>query len=339
LRAKAKLINFPWVKEKLNPTLRRLSLRQLRAFKAVVRAGTISGAAQALSVTPPAVMQQLRQLTETLGLELLERTPQGARPTEAGQEVLATIDRIETALQECVEAIAELRSPDSGRVAVGVISTAKYFAPRALAAFRQTHPGVELRLLIGNRQDTIAALEAFELDIAVMGRPPEHFPVEQALIGDHPHVIVVPPDHPLAGRKRIKPASLASETFLLREEGSGTRQLTQNLLAQAGIAPRIGMEISSNETIKQAVMAGLGIALISAHTIAAEVEDRRLAVLDVVGLPIVRQWSVVKRREKWLPPAARALWHHLATQGRSFLPEVHSFIGGKPVEAPPRRRR
>jgi LysR family transcriptional regulator for metE and metH len=169
-----------------------------------------------------------------------------------------------------------------------------------------------------------------------MGRPPEHFPVEQALIGDHPHVIVAPPGHPLAGRQRIKVARLADETFLLREEGSGTRLLTQNLLAQAGVAPRVGMEISSNETIKQAVMAGLGIALISAHTIAAEVEDRRLAVLDVVGLPIVRQWSVVKRREKWLPPAARALWQHLATQGRLFLPEVHGFVGGKPAKAAPR---
>jgi LysR family transcriptional regulator for metE and metH len=219
-----------------------------------------------------------------------------------------------------VEAIEALRGMDGGRVSVGIVSTAKYFAPRALAAFKRLHPKVEMRLLIGNREDTIAALEDLSVDFAVMGRPPEHFEVDRAVIGDHPHVIIGPTDHALAGR-RLSLADLAQETFLLREPGSGTRLLMQRLFEDAGVDPPIGMEIGSNETIKQAVMAGLGVALLSAHTIAAEVEDGRLAVFDVLGLPIVRQWFVVRRREKRLLPAAQALWDHLVTSGRAFLPD------------------
>jgi LysR family transcriptional regulator for metE and metH len=231
-------------------------------------------------------------------------------------------------LAECAEAIEALRGMDGGRVAVGVISTAKYFAPRALAAFKRAHPRVEMRVLVGNRQETLTALEAFDLDLAIMGRPPEHFAVEQAVIGDHPHVVIAAADHPLAGQARLPLQALAGETFLLREAGSGTRLLVERLFAAEGLSPAAGMEIGSNETIKQAVMAGMGVALISAHIIAAEVADGRLAVLDVAGLPIVREWFVVKRREKRLLPAARALWDHLATSGGTFLPEVAGLLAG-----------
>ncbi len=310
------------MKEKLNPRLRRITLKQLRALAAVVDAGSITGAAEFIGVTPPAVSLQLRQLEDTLGLPLLERTADGFRPTDAGREMLATVSRVEAILADGLESIDALRGMQGGRVAVGVISTAKYFAPRALAAFRRNHPEVELRLLIGNRSETIAALENFAVDFAITGRPPQHIEIERGLIGDHPHVIIAPPDHPLAARRRITLTELAGETFLLREAGSGTRTLMRDLLSKAGLDPDAGMEFGSNETIKQSVMAGIGIALISAHTIAAEVEDRRLVVLDVVGLPIVRQWFVVKRREKRLLPAAQALWHHLIDEGESFLPHL-----------------
>jgi LysR family transcriptional regulator for metE and metH len=315
------------MKEKLKQRARRVTLKQLRVLAEVVRTGSLTGAAEALAVTPPAVSLQLRQLEQTVGLELTERTGEGVRATEAGREVLATASRIEAALGDCLEALEAMRDLEAGRVTVGVISTAKYFAPRALAAFKQAHPRVELRLLIGNRRDMIAALEGFDLDIAVMGRPPQHFAVEQAVIGAHPHVIIAAPGHKLAGRHALPLAALAAETFLLREPGSGSRALLEGLLTEARLSPEIGMEIGSNETIKQAVMAGMGIALISAHTIAAEVQDGRLAVLDVRGLPLLREWYVVKRREKRLLPAAQALWTHLATAGSGFLPVVPAAAG------------
>ena len=322
------------MKEKLLPLGRAISLRQLRALRAVVEARTISGAAQTLHLTPPAVGLQLRQLEAHCGLALTERRADGLVPTPAGHELLRAQERIDRALGDCSEALAALGSVDSGTVAVGVVSTAKYFAPFALAAFRKERPRIDLKLAVGNRAVTIAALCNFDLDLAVMGRPPDDIAVEAATIGDHPHVIIAPPDHPLAGR-RLALAALADQTFLMREAGSGTRALAQKLFAEAGFEPRIGMEIHSNETIKQAVMAGLGIAFLSAHTTAAELADRRIVSLDIEGLPAMRQWFVVKHADKRLLPAAQALWRFLADQGATYLPA--SSAAPLPTERRPRK--
>lgn len=308
----------------------RVTLKQLRALDAIVRTGTITKAAQALGVTPPAVTMQMRLLEEAAGLPLLEKTDSGLRPTDAGGAVLDTAHRCEAALEACSDALQALKGAGGGRVTVGVVSTAKYFAPRALAAFSQAHPRVEMRLSVGNRSETITALKDYELDLAIMGRPPQSFDVEQAAIGDHPHVIVAPPDHPMAGKRRLAISKLADETFLLREDGSGTRILMQRLFAEVGLNPNIGMEIGSNETIKQAVMAGLGIALISVHTVAAEVKEGRLAILDVAGLPVVRQWFVVRRSDKDLMPASQALWDFLAKSCADFLPDLEHMSVQKP---------
>ncbi len=309
------------MKEILNVIMPRVTLKQLRAMSAVVRTGTISKAATELNVTPPAISMQMRLLEETVGLPVVERTDKGLRPTDAGLIVLEAVERCEQALAACGEALEEMKGISGGRVAVGVVSTAKYFAPRALAAFIKTHPKVEMRLSVGNRRETIDKLRENEVDFAVMGRPPQEFEVAQAVIGDHPHVIIAPPDHPMAKRKKISFADVAGETFLLREDGSGTRLLMQRLFTKVGHNPNTGMEIGSNETIKQAVIAGLGIALLSAHTIGAEVSEQRLAILDVDGLPVIRQWFVVRRKEKVLMPAAQALWDFLDVSGADFLPQ------------------
>lgn len=309
------------MKEKLNHCLSRTTLRQLRAFAALIRSGSTKGAAQALHVTPPAITLQLRELEAAAGgLPLLERRPSGVYPTALGGEILEATERIEAILTDTAEIIEALKGLESGSVAVGVISTAKYFAPKALAAFSRDHPGIDMRITVGNRQDTIKALAGYDLDLAVMGRPPKEVAVDKAEIGDHPHVIIASPDHHLIGRSQVKLAELAGETFLLREPGSGTRSLIEDLFSKAGIDLSTGMEIGSNETIKQAVIAGLGIALISAHTIAAEVADGRLAVLDVKHLPIMRTWFLVKRADKRLSPAADALWTFLAANVQTFLP-------------------
>jgi LysR family transcriptional regulator for metE and metH len=327
------------MKEKLSTFARRTSLRQLRALGAVARAGAISPAANMLGVTAPAVSQQLRLLETALGsLPLLERGPAGLRPTALGQEAIAALDRIEAALADCAAAAAAQRGMEAGRVAIGVISTAKYFAPFALAAFQRAHPGIELRVQVGNRSDTVAALESFDLDLAIMGYPPEHLDIERAVIGDHPHVVIAPPGHPMVGRRQIPLSEIARETFLLREPGSGTRDLMQRLSGglDGPIGPRT--EIGSNETIKQAVMAGMGIALISAHTIAAEVADGRLVVLDVERLPVVRTWYIVRRREKRLLPPAQALWDFLAESGSRFLPRLDQVPSARAAIGPPGRR-
>jgi LysR family transcriptional regulator for metE and metH len=320
------------MKEKLSPLGRAISLKQLRALRAVAEARTIAGAAQLLNVTAPAVGLHLRQLESLCGMPLTERRADGLVATPAGRELLAANARVDAALIECTDALAALGSVEHGKVAVGVVSTAKYFAPFALAAFRRDRPLIDLRLTVGNRAVTIGALRDFALDFAIMGRPPDDLPVEAEPIGAHPHVIIAPPDHPLADRQ-LPLLALAGEVFLVREPGSGTRALAEKLFADAGLEPKIGMEIHSNETIKQAVMAGLGIALLSAHTIAAELADRRVITLDIAGLPAIREWFVVKHADKRLLPAASGLWRFLAERGADYLPQLPAQRPQLPVSS------
>ena len=302
--------------------MRHVTLRQLRTFAEVLRRGNYAAAAQALHLTPPAVTLQMRELELRAGLPLLERSGARLEPTEAGTELATAAQRIELAISECADALAALRGLKGGRVSIGVVSTAKYFAPHALGAFSRAFPSVEIRLEVGNRSTIIAALEANTLDLALTGRPPEHLEVDQAPIGAHPHVIVARPDHPHARRRRAPASTLAAETFLVREPGSGTRNLMERFLAESRVTPRIGMEMASNETIKQAVMAGLGIAFLSAHTVSAELADRRLVLLDIAGLPVVRQWFIVKLARRRLLPAAQALRQFLIDEGEKFLPPI-----------------
>ncbi len=309
------------MKEKLYPWLRQLTLRQLRGFDAVAAAGSVSGAARALHLTPPAVSLQLRDLEAAVGVPLLERGDTGLVPTRAGREVLELAQRIDGEMDRLGETIAALRGVDHGIVSVGVVSTARYFAPLVLAEFMKIYQDIHVQLLVGNRESTIEKLESLELDFAITGLPPEHFEVKKEFIAKHPQIIIAPPDHPLAEQRRIGLAELKSETFLLREPGSGTRSVTDRLFARVKGMPGSGMEFGSNETIKQAVMAGMGIAVISAHTVAAELRARRLVALDVKGLPINRKWFVVKHAGKRFLPSAQALWNFVARNGKHYLPQ------------------
>jgi len=212
-----------------------------------------------------------------------------------------------------------------GRVRFGAVSTAKYFAAQLIAGFLRQHGGVDLKLVVGNRAEIIESLRNYDIDMALMGRPPGDFAVESEAFGPNPHVIIASADHPLRRRRRVSKAELANQKFLVREEGSGTRSILEYLFNEAGIRhPRDSIEMGSNETIKQAVMAGFGLSLISAHTIASEVAAGRLAILKVEGLPIVRQWFVVRRSDRDLPPAGGALWTFIARKGSTFLPQPGS---------------
>jgi LysR family transcriptional regulator, low CO2-responsive transcriptional regulator len=313
-----------------------VTIKQFRLLRAAALRGSFAGAAEERHVTPSAVTMQMHQLEAMIGLPLVERNGRRFTLTAAGREVLAAAERIESVLADCTAGLAALKKLESGRVTVGVVSTAKYFAPQMLAAFKRGHPGIDMELVIGNREDTIAAFRSGRFDVAIMGRPPEGIQTESAVIGEHPQVIIAPPDHPLAKQRSISPRVLAKQTILMREVGSGTRLVAEKFLSQHGIKPRIGMEIGSNETIKQAVMAGLGIAFISAHTIAAEIGDGRLVILDVVGLPEIRQWFVVRPAAKRMMPAARSLRDFLVAEGRRLLPHVKN---GRQLSKRPARRR
>jgi LysR family transcriptional regulator for metE and metH len=310
------------MKEKLYPWLRPLTLKQLRGFDAVVEAGSVSGAARELHLTPPAVSLQLRDLETAIGLPLLERGDSGLAPTLAGQQLAGLSREIQDALSRFGEAITELKGIDHGEVSVGVVSTARYFAPMVLAEFMRIYQDIKIQLQVGNRAAIMEKLENLELDFAITGLPPDHFEVNKEFISNHPQIIIAAPDHPLANRAKIPLGELKDETFLLREAGSGTRTVSDKLFARIKDLSRSGLEFGSNETIKQAVMAGMGIALISAHTVAAELKEKRLLALDVKGTPINRKWFVVKHANKRFLPSAQALWNFVARNGKHYVPKA-----------------
>jgi DNA-binding transcriptional LysR family regulator len=321
-----------------NRFLRELTIRQLRALAAVHRDRSVTAAAKRLHVTQPAVTLQIRNLQTLAGLPLIQRTGDGMLLTDAGREVLALSERIEAAIASCATALEMMAGKTAGRISIGAVSTSKYFVPFAISGFSRLHPHVDIELTIGNRQEISAALRGYDLDFAIMGRPPADIDMNVHLIGDHPHVIIAPTAHRLARKPRLALGDLAGETFLMREPGSGTRGLMEQLFEAAGIRPKIGMAMSSNETIKQAVIAGLGIAFISAHTVAIELDERRLVTLDVNGLPVVRQWFVLARKDKVLLPPAQAMLDFLSARGAEFLPRLDGRLRLTRPSAPARRK-
>jgi LysR family transcriptional regulator, low CO2-responsive transcriptional regulator len=306
--------------------MRELTLRQLRALTAAAKHGSVTAAAKQLHLTQPAVTQQIRNLQALAGIPLIQRTGDGMLLTDAGRDVVALSERIEAAIRDCETSIEMMTGKTAGRISLGAVSTAKYFVPYMISGFSKLHPNVDITLSIGNRQEIGSALRGYDLDFAIMGRPPADIDMDIHLIGDHPHVIIAPTGHRLAQKLRIALTDLANETFLIREPGSGTRGLMEQLFEAARISPTIGMAMSSNETIKQAVIAGLGIAFISAHTVATELDERRLVTLDVVGLPVVRQWFVLARKDKVLLPPARTMLEFLSSRGARFLPRTHGRL-------------
>lgn len=299
-----------------------LTLRQLRALRAVAEARSISGAAQALGLTAPAVHSQLRVLEEAVGTALIFREGAHAfHATPAGEALLAAGRRADAALKSALDEIEALQQGRAGRVVLAVVSTAKYFAPALVGALRRERPGIEVVLRVGNRDWVLSALRDGTVDLAIMGRPPRDPVVNAADLGPHPHVVIAPPGHPLAADPEVPASAILAQPIILREPGSGTRVLAQRFLDRLGEgAPYAEIEMDSNETIKQAVMAGLGIALISGHTVADELRAGRLVALRRHDLPIMRRWFVLHRADSPPEGAALTVWQDILAQQGQFLP-------------------
>ncbi len=305
------------------PSLRTLTLRQLRAVAAIHRHGKMVSAAKDLGLSQPAVSLQIRDAETAIGSPLFERIGGSMRPTATGRAVVDAALAIEERLLALDDELDAIKGGRRGVLRLGVVSTAKYFAPAIMAAFLREHPGVEVILSVANRADTIAGLTSHSFDVAIMGRAPREIPVRATLFGDHPLVIIAPADHPLAGQRAIPKTHIALEKFLVREPGSGTRISLEMFFADIpGRLDHPGIEMGSNETIKQAVIAGLGIALISAHTIEQEVETGRLVVLEVEGLPLRRQWYAVSRADRHATQLMQIFEDFLKHDGKRFLPNV-----------------
>ena len=301
-----------------------LTFKQLRALKAVVEVRSISRAAEDLGLTPPAVHSQLKALEDIFCCPLLIRDgPGGFQPTPEGEALLSAYDRMSASLNVAVRRIDALRNGLAGSVVLGVVSTGKYYAPRLVAQLKQAFPEIEVVLRVGNRDSILADLQGSAVDLAIMGRPPRDPPVVAHAIGDHPHVLIVPPGHRLCRLDTITPSDILSEMIIAREQGSGTRILATRFLDRIGEGtPYETIEMGSNETIKQAVMAGLGIALISLHTVTEELRTGRLVAVSTPDLPIVRRWYVLHRLDSPPVGAVATVLEFINAQRGAFLPRL-----------------
>jgi molybdate transport repressor ModE-like protein len=300
-------------------SLRDVTLRQLRTLRAVAEAGSITGAARELHLTQPAVSMQIKELEDICGLALYERRGRGIVLTDAGRELAQTAAAVTETLRATQETLDAMRGIRTGVLRLAVVSTANSVVPQILSVFAGEYPDVTVQLRVGNRADVVDRLASNSCDLAIMGAPPSEVPTESAAFAEHPQVIVAAPDHPLAGRRRIRLEELARERFILREEGSGTRNAMENFFRERDFLYRPGMEASSNETIKQAVMAGMGISFISRHTISLELAAGRLIVLPVIGTPLKRSWRVIHRRGKRQSPTARVFREFLLRRGADCI--------------------
>ncbi len=286
--------------------MRRLTLRQFRVFEAVARHLSFSRAAEELHLSQPAVSMQVRGIEVILGLPLTEQLGKKIFLTEAGREVLHASRAITARLDDLQANLAQLQGIDSGRLNLAVTSTVNAVATGILVRFRGRHPGVSIHLGVSNRESVLEQLAANRIDIAIMGQVPDGLELEATRFMDNPLVAIAPPDHPFAHKKKLSLRDLASEPFLVREAGSGTRAAMTRFFAEKGLELHSSMEMSSNEAIKQAVQAGLGLGILSLQTLEMELALKRLAVLKVEGFPIMRHWYVVHRADKRLSPAAQA---------------------------------
>jgi DNA-binding transcriptional LysR family regulator len=299
--------------------MRNITLRQMRVFAAVARYRSFTRAARDLHLTQPAVSQQIKLLETEIGLPLLEHVGRQIHLTAAGDELLRYASQVTELLREAGESLAAMRGLKRGVLKLGAVSTAKYFAPSLLSTFAPAYPEVTIRFTVGNREEIIQQLASNETDLVIMGRPPKELVTVAEPFAKHPLVIIAAPNHPLAGKRRIPLKRLGTENFIIREEGSGTRASMEHVFRQQGVPIHASMEVGSNETIKQAVMAGMGISFISIHTVALELAVGKLVTLNVTGLPLIRDWFVIHRRDKRLSPIATAFRTFLLEHGATLI--------------------
>ncbi|WP_395448919.1 LysR family transcriptional regulator [Aminobacter sp. UC22_36] len=305
--------------------MKNITFRQLKSIRAIEKHEKVVGAAKVLGLTAPAVTLQLKQIEAEAGVPLFDRTAHGMFPTEAGHAVLSAARDIEQRLAQLQEELDAFKGVKRGRIAVGAVSTVKYFAQPMVAAFAAAYPDIDLELFIDRRAETVERLRSRMIDVALLGRPPREFSVRAAIFGQHSLVAVSARHHPLVGRYAISKAEIAREHFYLRNPDSGTRVFFDRFMSEIpGRADGPNTEMESIDDIKQAILSDNGVAFLAVHSVAAEVQAGKLAILDVVGLPIRRQWFAVSRTDRAITPLIAAFESFLSSEGKKFLPD---FVG------------
>jgi DNA-binding transcriptional LysR family regulator len=295
------------------------TLKQIQTFIEVARERSVSKAAERLFVTQPAVSMQIKQLEDTFGLALIEPVGRNIRLTHAGEEFLTHAIGALGQFKDLEASMAEHVGNKKGRIDLAIVSTAKYFVPMLLVRFSKLLPDIEVKLRIDNRENILGMLSRNEVDLVMMGRAPSTLDCEATPFATNPQGFVCAPDHAMSRRKRASFEMLQDYPFVVREQGSGTRAAMERLFAQHEIPLKVAMEMPSNETIKQAVMAGMGMSFLSLRTVRHELAAGYLGLVDINGMPIVGHWYVTHLKQKKLSPAAKAFKEFLIEQAGSLI--------------------
>lgn len=296
-------------------SLRHMTLHQLKVFAALARHLNMTRAAEELHMTPAALSIQVKQLAESIGAPLHEQIGKRLYLTETGRQVEAACRDVLSRLDALAMELAEAQGLERGSLKLSIITTAKYFVPRLLGDFFRQHPGIEVALEVANRDGILERLKQNLDDLYIMGQAPDHLDVVALPFMENPLVVVAPADHPLASERRIDPRRLAEEPFIAREPGSGTRLAAERFLEQHSVRLNVRMTLGSNEAVKQAVAGGLGLAVLSRHTLTLDVASGAFAILDVQGFPLIRQWFAVYPKGKRLSVVAQAFLTYLTVEG------------------------
>ncbi|MEM9907619.1 MAG: LysR substrate-binding domain-containing protein [Cyanobacteria bacterium P01_D01_bin.44] len=300
------------------------TLHQLKVFEATARHGSFTRAAEELFLTQPTVSIQVKQLTKAVGLPLFEQIGKRLYLTQAGQQLLSTCQEIFDGLEQFEMSVADLKGMKQGQLKLAVITTAKYFVPRLLGPFCQRYPGIDISLKVTNHQTIQERMANNQDDIYILSQPPGHIDLAVHPFLPNPLIVLAPHNHPLAGEKNIPISKLNDEAFIMREPGSGTREAIQKLFEEHNISVKVRLELGSNEAIKQAIAGGLGISILSQHTIISEGSRAEFAVLDVEHFPIKRQWYVTHLSGKQPSVVADTFLQYLLDESeqmaQQFLP-------------------
>ena len=314
--------------------MKNATFRQLKVFEAVARHLSFTRAAEELHTTQPTISIQFKQLSELIGTPLIEQVGKRLFLTDAGNELLKTSREIFDSLGRFEMLMADMQGIKAGKLRLSVITTAKYFVPRLLGRFSHLYPGVEVTLNVINRQRMLQRVTENLDDLYVLGRPPEHMDIHLEPFMENPLVVLAASDHPLAKEHNITAERLAEEPFLMREPGSGTRLATEQFFSEHGLRCKVKMELGSNEAIKQAVVGDLGIAVLSAHTLALERHARELVVLDVQGFPLQRHWYLAYPKERTLSVVAQAFLDFMQAESKAYGERYLQDIVGFPNRVP-----
>jgi LysR family transcriptional regulator, low CO2-responsive transcriptional regulator len=300
--------------------VKQATFHQFQVLEAIARHSSFTRAAEELHLTQPTVSQQMKQLTKLIGMPLVKQLGKRLYLTAAGEAVLAASQTISDRLTQLEGTLNDLKGLDTGHLSLATTTTAKYFVPRLLGTFRQQHPAIELTLNITNQAQVLERLAQNQDDLYFTGQPPQDLEIELRPVLPNPLVVVAPKDHPLAQAKQaITLKRIVEEPFIMREAGSGTRAIVEQFFAANRLGLNVVMEMTSNEAIKQGIVGGLGISVLSLHTLSLAVAGGPLTCLNVQGFPIQRRWYVVYPKGKQLSMAAQAFLDFLLNEGKQIV--------------------